>query len=125
MILNEPIGELVKLRNLSIRNSQVNEIRFVFDKLQDLEVLDVTNNDISSFSSDLSKAVNLKSIYIDNNPINEIPESILNLPKLKIIGISGTQVDLDSIESYKRKYPNIKFLTAKSYFTEIFKRNNA
>jgi Leucine-rich repeat (LRR) protein len=125
MMLNEPLGELVKLRDLSIRNSQVKEIRFVFDKLQNLEVLDFTNNNISSLSSNLSKAVNLKSIYLDNNPIKEFPESILNLPKLKIIGISGTQIDLDSTEWYKRKYPKIKFLTANSYFAETFNRNNA
>ncbi len=119
-VLNESIGDLVKLKNLSITNSQVKEIGFDFNQLQDLEVLDFTNNEISNFFFDFSKAENLKSVYLANNPIKDIPESILNLPKIRMIGISGTKIDQDSIIKFTARYPNIKFLTAHSYFSEIF-----
>jgi Leucine-rich repeat (LRR) protein len=118
--LDKPFGNLKNLKRISIRNSQVKEIGFIFNELQNLEILDFTNNSISSISLDFSKAINVRSIYLDNNPIDKIPESILNLPKIEIIGIAGTRISMDLINSIKLAYPRIQFITAKGYFSEIY-----
>ena len=50
----------------------------------------------------------------------KIPESILDLPNIKIIGIAGTNINQQTINKLKMKYPHIGFITINTFFTKTY-----
>jgi hypothetical protein len=70
----------------------VSEIPDTFDKLTNLEVLDLSHNQISKISNKITKLANLEDLDLSNNQISVIPHGISELKKLKIIKLSNNQI---------------------------------
>ena len=62
-------------------------------KLEDtLEVLDLTDNNLSSLPDDFYKFKKLKRLFLSNNQFDHIPKVLAKLPQLSMIGIRNNQI---------------------------------
>jgi len=57
-----------------------------------LEVLDLTDNNLSSLPEDFYRFKKLKRLFLSNNQFNHIPKVLAKLPELSMIGIRNNQI---------------------------------
>lgn len=57
-----------------------------------LEVLDLTDNNLSSLPDDFYRFKKLKRLFLSNNQFNHIPKVLAKLPELSMIGIRNNQI---------------------------------
>ncbi|XP_044318750.1 disease resistance protein Pikm1-TS isoform X1 [Triticum aestivum] len=73
---------MIKLKYLSLKQTQVTEIPPEISNLQKLETLDVSQTQISNIPPEIRKLQELKSLDIRQTQVKEIPKEVLQLPKL-------------------------------------------
>jgi hypothetical protein len=66
--------------------------REIFDFADSLEVLDLSNNHLSSLPDDLPKLRNLKAIFLNNNQFEAVPEVLAQCPKLAMISFKSNHL---------------------------------
>jgi len=76
------------LRKLKLRNNQLTELPDEFERLNGLELLDLSGNPLKYMPPILRKMTSLKFLHLDNTNIIEIPEWISELKKLHTLSIS-------------------------------------
>jgi hypothetical protein len=59
-----------------------------------LEVLDLTDNKLSSLPDDFYRFKKLKRLFLSNNQFNHIPKVLAKLPHLSMIGIRNNQIEI-------------------------------
>ncbi|MAD43139.1 MAG: protein kinase [Arcobacter sp.] len=59
-----------------------------------LEVLDLTDNNLSSLPDDFYRFKKLKRLFLSNNQFNHIPKVLAKLTKLSMIGIRNNQIKI-------------------------------
>lgn len=59
-----------------------------------LEVLDLTDNNLSSLPEDFHRFTKLKRLFLSNNKFTHIPKVLAKLPVLSMIGIRNNQIKL-------------------------------
>jgi len=59
-----------------------------------LEVLDLTDNNLSSLPDDFYRFKKLKRLFLSNNQFNHVPKVLAKLPKLSMIGIRNNQIKI-------------------------------
>lgn len=64
----------------------------IFDLADSLEVLDLSNNHLSSLPDDFGRLQNLKAVFFVNNDFEEIPEVLTQCPHLDIFGFKANKI---------------------------------
>lgn len=59
-----------------------------------LEVLDLSDNNLSSLPDDFSKFKNLKRVFISNNKLNHVPKVFAKLQNLSMIGLRNNHIEI-------------------------------
>ena len=59
-----------------------------------LEVLDLTDNNLSSLPDDFYRFKKLKRLFLSNNQFNHVPKILAKLPNLSMIGIRNNQIKI-------------------------------
>lgn len=57
-----------------------------------LEVLDLTDNNLSSLPDDFDRFIKLKRLFLSNNRFKDVPKVLAKLPNLSMIGIRNNQI---------------------------------
>lgn len=86
---------LQNLKILDLCNNNLSSIPESFGKLTNMKDLYLKDNRLSSFPEPILKLINLKKIDLRNNLLSSLPESINNLKELR--GISLNNNPLESI----------------------------
>ncbi len=66
--------------------------REIFDLADSLEVLDLSNNRLSSLPDDLPQLYNLRAIFLNNNQFEVVPEVLAQCPKLSLISFKSNHL---------------------------------
>lgn len=83
---------LESLKKFSIRNNKLRKIPGMLSPMmQNLEVLDVSRNQISKYAQNIINLGNLQELYAGNNKMEEIPEEVCKLP-LTVLDFSNNQL---------------------------------
>ena len=104
----EGIENLSKLNKLELNFNEINEIPDNLNKLQSLEILDLTGNKLSEISKGISELKNLKVLNLSINKINSIKEPLDKLINLETLVLSENKIEKIDKELYKLK--NLKKL---------------
>lgn len=59
-----------------------------------LEVLDLTDNNLSSLPDDFDRFKKLKRIFLSNNQFNHVPKVLAKLPSLSMIGMRNNKIKI-------------------------------
>ena len=80
----------MNLQILGLNNNQLTQLPSSFRKLNNLTLLYLhNNNDLSSIPDFIiGEMKNLETFYINKNKLEKLPDSVIDLPKLKILGVS-------------------------------------
>ncbi len=74
--------------NRYLKANRLQEIPSKIGNLTNLEILDISNNNISELPDDFKNLKNLKQLYIQENKLDKIPTSISFLNELNVLDIS-------------------------------------
>ena len=66
--------------------------REIFDLADSLEVLDLSNNQLSHLPADLGRLHQLKILFLSNNQFDHLPAVLAECPKLEMIGFKANQI---------------------------------
>ena len=88
----------------------------VIFELFNLEILNITSNNIKSIPNNFAKLPNLQEFIFDDNPVKIIPKSLTKCTKLNYLTFTNTQIEilpkwmkyLDSLEYISLFYCNVK-----------------
>jgi Leucine-rich repeat (LRR) protein len=80
--VHEQVVELQELRILDLSNNQLSELPPEIGNLVNLRVLYLQDNQLTRLPPEIGKLVNLQWLYIFGNPLKEIPPEIKQLPNL-------------------------------------------
>ena len=77
------------------------------ENLKDLKRIDLSHNEISNLEC-WKKLDEFEEINLSFNNISDI-SPLLNLKDMKILFINGNNIDIDQIEQFRKKRPDVKF----------------
>jgi hypothetical protein len=66
----------------------------LYSLVDTLEVLDLTDNNLSSLPDDFDKFKKLKRLFLSNNQFNHVPKVLAKLPVLSMIGIRNNKIKI-------------------------------
>jgi tRNA A-37 threonylcarbamoyl transferase component Bud32 len=64
----------------------------IFELAESLEILDLSNNGLSSLPDDLHRLKKLRVLFLSNNQFNHVPPVLAQCPKLEMIGFKANQI---------------------------------
>ena len=64
----------------------------IFELAEHLEVLDLSNNQLSELPNELPRLKNLKILFLSNNQFDHLPAVLADCPKLEMIGFKANQI---------------------------------
>ncbi|CAA6811665.1 MAG: serine/threonine protein kinase [uncultured Sulfurovum sp.] len=85
-------GSLFGIKKLTLAEELTEFPKEIYNLAETLEVLDMTNNNLSSLPSDFTKLKNLKILFLSNNQFQEFPAVLANCSKLSMIGFRNNQI---------------------------------
>lgn len=85
-------GELVGTQRLSISENLTDFPMEILSLADSLEVLDLSNNQLSSLPSELIQLRKLKIIFASNNLFKALPEVLGQCPNLEMVGFKSNQI---------------------------------
>ncbi|MEA1954799.1 MAG: leucine-rich repeat-containing protein kinase family protein [Campylobacterota bacterium] len=94
------MNTLTKLKNGQLRGSKKLTLKCgltqfpmeIYELAETLEVLDMSDNQLSSLPDDFAKLKNLKIVFLSNNLFIEFPSVLAQCLKLSMIGIRNNQI---------------------------------
>ena len=92
-------GQLAGCKRLQLAEGLTEFPREIFTLADSLEILDLSNNQLSELPDDLHQLQQLKIIFASNNRFEHLPESLGQCPKLEMIGFKSNQIKQVSAES--------------------------
>lgn len=101
-ILNKTNAVELDLSGNSLQGSLPAEIK----NLSKLEILNVSNNDMSGIPAEIGQMTKLRVINYANNRITGLPNELGNLKNLEILDLRGNNPSQQDLESIKAKLPN-------------------
>lgn len=87
----ETVFGLKKLKNLNIKQNNINFIPDSFEKNSELSILDLGRNNLVSIPNSIGHLRNLRCLFVDKNTLRFIPESIGNLTKLQVLNVDNNE----------------------------------
>lgn len=98
LTLPKEIGKLKKLEELTIANTNLEELPPELGKLSNLRELDITYNRVSSIPEEIGKLVNLRKLDLSGNRfLTKLPFNLANLKSTKII-LHNTGISPDTLQ---------------------------
>lgn len=85
-------GQLQGIPRLQLVENLTEFPREIFDLADTLEILDLSNNQLSSLPEDLHRLTHLKILFASNNRFETLPEALGQCPKLEMIGFKANQI---------------------------------
>ncbi|WP_397446558.1 leucine-rich repeat-containing protein kinase family protein [Polaribacter sp. R77954] len=85
-------GELLGLKRVNISCGLTEFPKEIYTLSESLEILDLSNNQLSALPNDLVLLKNLKTIFLGNNKFTEFPKILAKLPVLSMIGFKSNQI---------------------------------
>ncbi len=64
----------------------------IFELADSLEVLDLSNNQLSSLPADLGRLQHLRILFLSSNQFDHVPDVLSDCPKLEMIGFKSNQI---------------------------------
>lgn len=86
-------GDLKGVRRLQISENLTDFPQEIFSLADSLEILDLSNNQLSDLPDDLDKLPHLKVLFCANNQFRQLPECLSKCPKLDMIGFKHNQLE--------------------------------
>jgi Leucine-rich repeat (LRR) protein len=87
-------SELMGVTRLQLSENLIEFPRAVFDLAETLEVLDLSNNQLSTLPDDLSCLKKLKILFLSNNLFSHVPSCLAKCEKLEMISFKSNQVSI-------------------------------
>ncbi len=85
-------GQLTGCKRLQLAEGLTEFPREIFTLADSLEILDLSNNQLSNLPDDLDQLHRLKIIFASNNCFDHLPEVLGRCPKLEMIGFKSNQI---------------------------------
>lgn len=89
--------ELIELRALKV-NACIHYLSPAIAQLNQLELLDLSCNDLESLPEEIGNVRSLTHLLLDNNLLSSLPSSITKLTNLKSLNISFNKIEVLPIE---------------------------
>lgn len=87
-------GNLINSTHIKIAaNLEILPIE-LYTLVDTLEVLDLTDNNLSTLPNDFDRFKKLKRIFLSNNKFNHIPKVLVKLPNLSMIGMRNNKIKI-------------------------------
>ncbi|WP_115898529.1 leucine-rich repeat-containing protein kinase family protein [Marinomonas pollencensis] len=85
-------GALKGVKRLQLAENLSEFPEAIYSLADSLEILDLSNNALTSLPDDLARLSNLKILFCSNNQFTELPEVLGSCPKLEMIGFKSNQI---------------------------------
>jgi len=85
-------GELAGITRLDLTENLAQFPVEIFDLADSLEVLDLSNNQLTELPQDLGRLHQLKILFCSNNQFTCLPDMLSSCPKLEMIGFKSNQI---------------------------------
>ncbi|WP_421849903.1 leucine-rich repeat domain-containing protein [Marinomonas sp.] len=92
-------GELKGVTRLQLSENLSVFPEAIFDLADSLEILDLSNNHLSSLPADLSRLKKLRILFCSNNRFTQLPEILGQCENLEMIGFKSNQITSVSSDS--------------------------
>lgn len=87
-------GKLKDSTHIKIASDLVSFPKELYTLVDTLEVLDLTDNNLSSLPDDFHRFKKLKRLFLSNNQFNHVPKILAKLPNLSMFGIRNNQIKI-------------------------------
>jgi Leucine-rich repeat (LRR) protein len=101
-------GELAGIQRLSLSANLTSLPPEIFDLADSLEILDVSNNQLSSLPSELRQLKKLKIVFASNNRFTALPEVLGQCENIEMLGFKANQIRQVSAKALP---PKLRWLT--------------
>jgi hypothetical protein len=101
-------GELAGIRRLNLRAGLTAFPPEIYDLAETLEILDLSNNALSSLPDDLPRLHRLKIVFCSDNLFTDLPEVLGQCPHLTQVGFRANQIRTLSTKALP---PRLRWLT--------------
>lgn len=96
----------VSLESLNVSNNQLEgSLQAEIRHLQNLKVLDLSNNNFSGVPAEIGQLQKLEVLNLSNNKITGLPNELGNLSNLKLLDLSGNQYSEADLAVIKKTLP--------------------
>lgn len=104
------LENLDQLTDLWVSHNKLTQFPEQLAAIPTLKLISLDDNDIKSIPASIVNLKNLETLFLSNNKnLATLPQHLLNMPKIKWISISNTNISAASIGAYEKKYPHIRF----------------
>lgn len=87
-------GKLLGSKHIKIASGLKNFPHELYSLVDSLEVLDLTDNNLSDLPEDFDRFRKLKRLFLSNNQFNHVPKVLSKLPVLSMIGIRNNNIEI-------------------------------
>jgi Leucine-rich repeat (LRR) protein len=101
-VFNETGLQTLDLSNNKLGGSLQAEVR----QLQNLKVLDVSDNQFTGVPAEIGQLKNLEMLDLSNNQITGLPHELGNLSSLKVLNVRGNEYSRSDLEIIKKNLPS-------------------
>ncbi|MFA0442303.1 protein kinase [Vibrio sp. 10N.286.49.C2] len=85
-------GELAGVTRLALSENLTSFPKEILSLADSLEILDLSNNQLSSLPNELELFTKLKIVFASNNRFTELPEVLGRCPSLEMVGFKANQI---------------------------------
>jgi len=85
---------LIGLKSIKIASGLKDFPQELYALVETLEVLDLTDNNLSSLPDDFYRFKKLKRLFLSNNQFDHVPKVLAKLPLLSMIGIRNNHIEI-------------------------------
>ncbi len=85
-------GELQQVTRLQIAENLTEFPREIFELVDTLEILDLSNNQLDCLPADFGRLQQLKVVFLSNNQFKQLPVVLSDCPKLEMIGFKANSI---------------------------------
>ena len=85
-------GQLLGIQRLTLACGLVEFPREIFDLVDTLEILDLSNNALTELPPDLPRLHRLRVLFCSNNQFTELPEVLGQCASLSMVGFKANQI---------------------------------
>ena len=101
-VLSKTRTQALDLSHNALTGAMPAEIRF----LQDLEVLNVSYNDMTGLPAELGQLKKLRILNVSNNRLTGIPRELGDLGNLQVLDLSGNDISQQDLDVIRARLPS-------------------
>ncbi len=96
-------GKLLGIKHLALRENLTQFPTEILSLADSLEILDLSNNQLSSLPDEIAQLKKLKILFASNNQFTTLPKALGQCPNLEMIGFKSNQINQVPAESLPLK----------------------